>query len=196
MLGWFRPAGQWKTANNFCLESFWKIKTNIIFSMFNRRIVLCLVVLGGIGASLESSPCPIANHNGTVFSGMHPLTKAKSSWAQMPPSCPSSKDKRPNAIITVCPIASSARLKSPSVTHATKTAVHDFEADHSPTLFYYIKPLKSDSLSFVPFAIRTQWLYTRWTKLVFSFLAEDRVDIESNYYQIDSGMLAGCTSGK
>lgn len=31
---------------------------------------------------------------------------------------------------------------------------------------------------------------------MFSFIAEDRVDVESNYYQIDSGLLAGCTSGK
>ena len=31
---------------------------------------------------------------------------------------------------------------------------------------------------------------------MFSFIAEDRVDIESGYYQIDSGVLASCSSGK
>ena len=48
----------------------------------------------------------------------------------------------------------------------------------------------------IPFAIRTQWHYTRWTKISFSFLAEDREDIDSGYYQIDSGLLSGCGSGK
>lgn len=40
------------------------------------------------------------------------------------------------------------------------------------------------------------WGYTQWTKIAFSFIAEDRHDFESGYYQIDSGLLAGCSSGK
>ena len=72
---------------------------------------------------------------------------------------------------------SSEYLKSPLVTNHLKVGVHDFEAEKSTSLFYYIKPLNTDSLAFVPFVIRTQWLYTRWTKISFSFIAEDRVDI-------------------
>ena len=63
-------------------------------------------------------------------------------------------------------------------------------------MFYFIKPLQTDSKAFVPFVIRTQWAYTRWTRISFSFIAEDRKDFESGYYQIDSGLLSGCASGK
>ena len=87
-------------------------------------------------------------------------------------------------------------LRCPLVLHRFTLAVHDFEADSSNNLFYYVKPLQTDSLAFIPFVIRTQWAYTRWTKIIFSFLAEDRTDIESGYYQIDSGLLASCISGK
>lgn len=87
-------------------------------------------------------------------------------------------------------------LKWQSVTSSINLAVHDFEADSTNNLFHYIKPLQTDSLAFIPFVIRTQWAYTRWTKIIFSFLAEDRMDIESGYYQIDSGLLASCISGK
>ena len=105
-------------------------------------------------------------------------------------------DKILSAITIVCLMLSSEYQKCRSVKHNLKVGVHDFEAEKSTSLFYYIKPLHTDSLSFVPFVIRTQWLYTRWTKISFSFIAEDRVDIESGYYQIDSGVLAGCISGK
>jgi hypothetical protein len=63
-------------------------------------------------------------------------------------------------------------------------------------VFFYIKPLRTDSLAFLPFVVRTQWAYTHFTKISFSFIAEDRVDFESGYFQIDSGLLAGCSSGK
>lgn len=48
----------------------------------------------------------------------------------------------------------------------------------------------------IPFVIRTQWAYTQWSKISFTFLAEDREDMESGYYQIDSGSLSGCTNSK
>lgn len=48
----------------------------------------------------------------------------------------------------------------------------------------------------MPFAIRTHWKYTAWTKIGFSFLAEDRSDLEAGYYQVDSGLLGGCEPGK
>lgn len=44
--------------------------------------------------------------------------------------------------------------------------------------------------------IRTQWKYTSWTKVSFAFFAEDKDNIEAGYYQVDSGSLAGCVSGK
>lgn len=75
-------------------------------------------------------------------------------------------------------------------------AVHDFESRATNDLFFAIKPLQSDSLVAVPFLIRTHWRYTFWTKIAFSFLAEDRRDFEAGYYQIDSGLLAGCDAGK
>lgn len=56
--------------------------------------------------------------------------------------------------------------------------------------------MQTDSVSTVPFLIRTHWRYTFWTKITFSFLAEDRKDFESGYYQVDSGSLGGCEAGK
>ena len=44
--------------------------------------------------------------------------------------------------------------------------------------------------------IRTQWAYTSWVQITFSFLAEDRSDMEVGYYQIDSGNLSDCDNGK
>ena len=75
-------------------------------------------------------------------------------------------------------------------------AVHSFEAEASNNLFFFIKPIHSESLSFLPFVIRTQWPYTQWNQITFSFLAEDRSDVEAGYYQIDSGPLSGCENGK
>lgn len=75
-------------------------------------------------------------------------------------------------------------------------AVSDFESDPSRNIFFFIKPVRSDSLVGVPFVIRTQWAYTSWVHIGFSFLAEDRADVETGYYQVDSGSLAGCEVGK
>lgn len=44
--------------------------------------------------------------------------------------------------------------------------------------------------------IRTLRKYTSWTKITFSFFAEDQPDIEAGYYQVDSGSLAGCIASK
>ena len=51
-------------------------------------------------------------------------------------------------------------------------------------------------MTVVPFLIRTHWRYTFWTRIAFSFIAEDRKDIESGYYQVDSGSLGGCDQSK
>ena len=75
-------------------------------------------------------------------------------------------------------------------------AVHGFESQRSDDLFFAIKPLHSESQSFVPFVIRTHWKYTKWTRLEYSFIAEDRSDVETGYYQIDAGSLEGCQIGK
>lgn len=75
-------------------------------------------------------------------------------------------------------------------------AIHDFESRATSDLFFSIKPTQTDSLVSVPFLIRTHWKYTFWNKIAFSFIAEDRRDFESGYYQIDSGLLGGCDAGK
>ena len=57
--------------------------------------------------------------------------------------------------------------------------------------------MQTDSKTSVPFLVRTHWKYTYWNKIVFSFIAEDRSDFESGYYQVDSGLLGGgCTLNK
>ena len=56
--------------------------------------------------------------------------------------------------------------------------------------------MRSDSHQLIPFVIRTHWKYTSWTKISFSFFAEDKDNIEAGYYQVDSGSLAGCVAGK
>lgn len=75
-------------------------------------------------------------------------------------------------------------------------SVHDLQSQYSPDQFFSIKPVRSDSHGVIPFVIRTQWKYTSWTKISFTFLAEDRENIEAGYYQVDSGSLAGCVAGK
>jgi len=39
-------------------------------------------------------------------------------------------------------------------------------------------------------------MYTRWTKISFSFIAEASDQLQAGYYQIDSGSLSGCSLGK
>jgi len=75
-------------------------------------------------------------------------------------------------------------------------AVNNFDSEASNGLYFYIKSLKTSSLISVPFIVRTQWPYTKWNQISFSFVIEDRTDLESGYYQIDSGPLAGCDNGK
>ena len=75
-------------------------------------------------------------------------------------------------------------------------SVHDFESQASRSIFFFIKPLRSESTNSIPFVVRTQWAYTSWVHIGFSFLADDRNDIELGYYQIDSGTLSGCELGK
>jgi hypothetical protein len=51
-------------------------------------------------------------------------------------------------------------------------AVNDLQSQFSQNLFFSVKAVASDSNSVIPFVIRTQWGYTQWTKITFSFLAE------------------------
>lgn len=76
------------------------------------------------------------------------------------------------------------------------SAVYDLESEYSPDQFFSIKPVRSDSNGVIPFVIRTHWKYTSWTKISFSFFAEDKDNLEAGYYQVDSGSLAGCIAGK
>ena len=50
-------------------------------------------------------------------------------------------------------------------------AVYELEAQKTDDLFFAIKPLPSKSLTHLPFVIRTQWKYTNWTKISYTFLA-------------------------
>ena len=70
------------------------------------------------------------------------------------------------------------------------------ESQYSPNLFFSIKAVNSDSNGVIPFVVRTHWAYTRWTRLVFSFIAEASSQIEAGYYQIDTASLSSCCSGK
>lgn len=74
-------------------------------------------------------------------------------------------------------------------------ATQNFDMDPSNSIFFYVKPLQANSISSVSFVVRTQWTYTKWTKLTFSFIAEDHNDLETGYLQIDSGRLASCHNG-
>lgn len=56
-------------------------------------------------------------------------------------------------------------------------AVYDLQSQYSPDQFFSIKPIRSDSFGVIPFVIRTQWKYTSWTKITFSFFAEDMTNI-------------------
>ena len=70
------------------------------------------------------------------------------------------------------------------------------ESAPSNNLFFSIKALHSDSNTVIPFVVRTQWGYTRWTKISFYYLAEASDLINAGYYQIDTATLSACTSGK
>lgn len=59
-----------------------------------------------------------------------------------------------------------------------------------------MKPIVEESKLFVPFVVRTYNENTRWSKISFYFLVEDRFDVEAGYYQIDTGRLGGCEPGK
>ena len=44
--------------------------------------------------------------------------------------------------------------------------------------------------------MRHPWRYTRWTRVVLNLFVENRREIESGYYQIDTGNLADCEAEK
>ena len=69
--------------------------------MISKSLVLAVGLAAMMVSCVGVSPCPIANHNGTVYSGTPTLTQAKSSWATTEASSPSPVGKTPNAIITV-----------------------------------------------------------------------------------------------
>jgi hypothetical protein len=75
-------------------------------------------------------------------------------------------------------------------------AVNQFQSQYSSNLFFSIKVVASDSFGVIPFVVRTQWGYTQWSRISFSFLAEASGQIEAGYYQVDTGTLSACCSGK
>lgn len=50
-------------------------------------------------------------------------------------------------------------------------SVYDLQSEYSADQFFSIKPIRSDSWGVIPFAIRTHWKYTSWTKITFGFFA-------------------------
>lgn len=75
-------------------------------------------------------------------------------------------------------------------------AVSDLQSAYSPSLFFSVKAIASDSNGIIPFVVRTHWGYTQWSKITFSFLAEGSSQLEAGYYQIDTGSLSSCSSTK
>ena len=63
-------------------------------------------------------------------------------------------------------------------------------------LFFSVKAVSSDSNTVIPFIIRTQWGYTRWSRISFSFFAETSSQLGAGYYQVDTASLSACFSGK
>jgi hypothetical protein len=74
--------------------------------------------------------------------------------------------------------------------------VNNFQSASSNNLFFSIKAVNSDSNGVIPFIVRTQWGYTRWSRITFSFIAEVTPQINAGYYQIDTATLSACFSGK
>ena len=76
------------------------------------------------------------------------------------------------------------------------SGVSDLQSAYSPSLFFSVKAIASDSNGIIPFVVRTHWGYTQWSKITFSFLAEGSSQLEAGYYQIDTGSLSSCSSTK
>lgn len=74
----------------------------------------------------------------------------------------------------------------------------DFSSQASNSLYIAVKYVRKQSagLNSFSFLIRTQWRYNQWNSFKFAFIAEQRNDIEVGMYQIDTGILAGCTTQK
>lgn len=72
-------------------------------------------------------------------------------------------------------------------------AIKSLEAQVTNDIFFSVRYTKSDKLTSVDFLIRTQWKYTQWTIISFSFVAEDLANIEANSFNIDTASLAGCS---
>ena len=75
-------------------------------------------------------------------------------------------------------------------------AVNNLLSVSGNNLFFSIKALSSDSNGVIPFVVRTQWGYTRWSRISFSFLAEASSQLDAGYYQVDTASLSACFSGK
>ena len=78
-----------------------------------------------------------------------------------------------------------------------KTALTDLAVSKpSNDIFLAVKHLESDSLTSIPFLIRAYSEHTAWSRIVFTFLAEDKLDVEASYRQIDSSNLGTCLPTK
>lgn len=76
-------------------------------------------------------------------------------------------------------------------------AISDFGVDRiSDEIYLAVKHLQYNSKTIIPFLIRVYWKHTRWNKIGFIFLAEDRADIEASFRQIDSSNLGASHTKK
>lgn len=160
--------------------------------MLLKALVFILVALT-VCLAIRPSPCPIQNQIGSVISGTRSLISVKVTISQKVQSIiPLDPEEDVQCYNYSLPYEFT---KYPEVTVGTtfpNSAIHDFQAESTNHLFLSIKTIPVESLSYVSFIIRTPWRYTNWQKISFSFLAEDRKDIEVGSVQIDPGKLGGC----
>ena len=75
---------------------------------------------------------------------------------------------------------SSAFSNGPSVI----VGLSAFSSTASSFMMLAIKPMPITSLTSLSFLVRYYFKYTSWTLISFHFLAEDRTDLDSNYFEI------------
>ena len=62
------------------------------------------------------------------------------------------------------------------------SGITSFSSQPTPFLMFSVKPLPMNSLSSLPLLLRFFQRYSSWNHIKISFLAEDRNDMEADYY--------------
>ena len=133
-----------------------------------------------MGRTLCAAPRP----QGWWFRGSWPSPEAPllPSWASHP-------HLRPWLTTTLClnPSPNSPALQSVFI--FTITGLSTFSSDASPFLMLTVKPLPLSTLSVLSLLLRFHQKYLTWQLITVHFLAEDRADIEADYYQIGTSII-------